>query len=144
MKIVICGSIQFTPEIKKTADALVNMGHQVVIPDGAERIINGEITLEKFMNNVEKGEGPKAKIKHDVIRKYYKKICDNDAILVLNFTKKNIENYIGGNTFLEMGFAYVLNKPIYLFNPIPQISYSDEIITMQPIVINQDLAKIIA
>ena len=30
------------------------------------------------------------------------KICEADALLVCNFTKKGIENYIGANTFLEM------------------------------------------
>jgi len=38
-----------------------------------------------------------------------------------------------------MGFAYVLEKGIYLLNPIPDIGYRDEIVAMQPTVINGDL-----
>ena len=34
-----------------------------------------------------------------------------------------------------MGFAHVLNKKIYLLNNIPEMSYSDEIRAMQPIVL---------
>lgn len=143
MKISICASIQFTPQIKEIADKLALQGHKVIIPDGTERIINGETTLDEFLDKTSKGEGAEAKIKYDVIRKYFHKIESCDAILILNFTKKGIDNYIGGNTFLEMGFAHVLNKKIYLYNPIPKMMYLDEIITMQPIVINGDLEKII-
>ena len=59
-----------------------------------------------------------------------------------NFDKHNIQNYIGGNTFLEMGFAHILKKPIYLLNEIPEMSYTDELRAMQPIVIKGDLLKI--
>ena len=142
MKISICASIQFTPQIKKISDQLKINGHEVIIPDGAERIINGEITLKEFKEKIARGEGFEAKIKHDVIRKYFEKIKNSDSILVLNFTKKNIENYVGGNTFLEMGFAYVLNKKIFLYNPIPDMHYKDEIIAFKPVVLNGDLAKI--
>lgn len=65
-----------------------------------------------------------------------------NVILVLNLDKKGISNYIGGNTFLEMGFAHVLNKTIYLYNNIPDILYTDEINTMKPIIIGGDLLKI--
>ena len=78
-----------------------------------------------------------------MIKRYYKIIQNSDAVLVLNFDKNGIKNYIGGNTFLEMGFAYVLNKPIYLVNPIPDMIYTDEIKAMQPKILNGDLGKII-
>jgi diphthamide synthase subunit DPH2 len=139
MKISICASIQFTNEIKQISDYLKSKGHEVIIPDGAERIISGEISMEQFLINVESGEGANQKIEHDVLREYFKKIGNSDAILVLNYKKKNIENYIGGNTFLEMGFAYVQNKKIFLYNPIPEMHYKDELITMQPIIINGNL-----
>lgn len=41
-----------------------------------------------------------------------------------------------------MAFAHVLNKKIFLLNPIPQINYSDEIEAMNPIILNHDLSKI--
>lgn len=139
MKISICASIQFTPKIKEVYDQLIRKGHTVTIPDGSERILNGETTLEQYLDDVSRGEGVKNKIRHDVIRGYFKKIGDSDAILVLNLEKNNIPNYIGGNTFLEVGFAFVLNKKIYLFNPIPEMHYKDELIAMQPIVIDRNL-----
>jgi predicted RNA-binding protein with PUA domain len=62
--------------------------------------------------------------------------------LVVNEDLNNVEGYIGGNTFLEMGFAHVLNKKIFLLNPIPEMGYEDEIVAMKPVVLNNDLEKI--
>ena len=69
-------------------------------------------------------------------------IGELNAVLVLNPDKKGIKNYIGGNTLIEMGFAYVLDKKIFLYNPIPEMSYTDEIKAMKPIILNKDLSKI--
>ena len=143
MKIVICGSIEFTPKIKEIADWLTNEDHVVDIPLTSQRIINGELTLEKFKKEKQKnGDGSFRKIKDDVIRRYYEIIKECDAILVLNLEKNRIKNYIGGNTFLEMGFAHVLNKKIYLLNEIPNMPYTDEIKAMQPIVLKGNLDAI--
>ncbi len=148
MKIVICGSIDFTLEIREIASALTKRGHEVDIPFTSQRIINGELTLKDFLNEKDKNgdgafrESAMRKIKDDVIKRYYDKIKKSDVILVLNLKKKGIANYIGGNTFLEMGFAHVLNKKIYLYNNVPDLSYSDEINAMQPIILSGDLSKI--
>lgn len=148
MKIVICGSIDFTPKIKEVADELTASGHEVDIPLTSQRIINGELTMEDFLKEKEANgdeafrESAMRKIKDDVIKRYYKKIKGSDAILILNLEKKGISGYIGGNTFLEMGFAYVLDKKIYLYNEAPDMGYSDEISAMQPVIIGGDLSKI--
>jgi nucleoside 2-deoxyribosyltransferase len=148
MKIVICGSIDFTFKIKEIADILSDQGHEVDIPLTSQRIINGELTLEDFLNEKNKNgdasfrESALRKIRDDVIKRYYHKIADSDVILVLNLDKKGIPNYIGGNTFLEMGFAHVLDKTIYLYNNIPDISYTDEINAMKPVILDGDLLKI--
>ena len=100
--------------------------------------------MEEFFKEKEiNGDGAFRKIKEDLIKRYYDKIKTCDAILVLNIDKNSIKNYIGGNVFLEMGFAHVLNKPIYLYNDLPDMNYSDELKAMRPIIINGDLKKII-
>jgi hypothetical protein len=143
MKIVICGSIDATYEIKEIADKLKEKGFETEIPLTSQRILNGELTLDEFKKEKEKnGDGFVRKVKDDVIRRYYELIKNSDAVLIVNYPKKGIDNYIGGNTFLEMGFAHVLNKKIFLLNPIPEISYKDEIMAMQPVVLNGDLSKI--
>jgi len=143
MKIVICGSIDATYEIKKIADELETMGHKTEIPLTSQRILNGELTLDEFKKEKEaNGDGFVRKVKDDVIRRYYELIRNSDAVLVANYPKKGIKDYIGGNTFLEMGFAHVLEKKIYLLNPIPEIGYKDEILAMEPVVLGGDLGGI--
>ena len=87
-------------------------------------------------------ESAAEKIKGDLIRKYFDKIKLGDSVLVANYTKNDIQNYIGGNTLIEMAFAHILQKPIYLLNPVPEMRYTDEIVAMTPIVIDGDLQQI--
>ncbi len=143
MKIAICASINVTLKIKEVSDILQSLGHEVVISVTSQRILSGELTMEKFLQEKEKnGDGVFRKIKYDAIRGYYEKLKKIDSVLVLNIDKNGIKNYIGGNTFLEIGFAYVLKKPIFLYNEIPNMLYTDELLAMKPIVINKDLNKI--
>ena len=148
MKIVICASIDFTPRIKEAAESLRNAGHSVEIPVTSKRIIDGELTLEEYLREKgSKGDGniretAARKIKDDVIRHYYRLIKESDAILVLNLEKKGIRGYIGGNTLIEMAFAHVLGKKIFLYDQIPEMAYTDEIEAMQPTAIDGDFEKV--
>jgi diphthamide synthase subunit DPH2 len=143
MKITICSSIDFTYEVKEIANKLEKAGHEVEIPLTSQRILRGEMTLEEFKEEKEQnGDGFVRKVMDDVIRRYFEIIKNSDAVLVVNCEKNGTENYIGGNTFLEMGFAHVLRKKIYLLNPIPESSYRDELVAMQPVVLNGGLEKI--
>jgi hypothetical protein len=36
-----------------------------------------------------------------------------DCLLILNYTHRGYENYVGGNSFLEMVIAFYLNKEIF-------------------------------
>lgn len=142
MKIVISASLDFTYKIKEIADKLIKKDYEVTIPLTAEKILNGELTLEQIIKEKGNGDILKRVIEYDVLRYYFNKIKECDALLVLNLDKKRIKNYIGGATFLEMGFAHVLNKKIFLLNPIPEIGYKEEINGMQPIILYGNLNKI--
>lgn len=83
-------------------------------------------------------ESGKRKIDLDLINTHYLKILQSDCILVTNFEKNGIKDYIGGNTFLEMGFAFVNKRPIFILNAIPDMAYKSEIIGMKPTVLNSD------
>ena len=118
-------------EAKKFLEAL---GHICVVPEGTEEYASGRRVSS---------ECSKRKIEHDLIRKHWREIELGDAILVVNCIKNGIENYIGGNTFLEMGFAYILNKKMFLLNPVPEIRLiRQEVVAMQPIALNGDLSRI--
>ena len=143
MKITICASINFTNEIGQVAEVLKAAGHEIVIPETSGMILRKEVTLGQIVEEKHTGEFVNRVIRQDSIARYYEKVKDCDAILVLNIDKKGIKNYIGGNTFLEIGFAHVLGKKIYLYNPIPEIEYyKDEIKSMQPVILNRDLKQI--
>ena len=148
MNIVICGSIDFTKEIDEASKFLTGRGHTTDIPLTSQRILRGELTLEDFSRERETDAGngiresSMRKIHDNVIKRYFEIIRKSDAILVLNKEKRGVKNYIGGNTFLEMGFAHVLEKKIFLLNDIPDVSYTDEIRAMQPTVLHGNISLI--
>lgn len=142
MKIAICGSLDFTYEIKKLADELQKMNFEVHIPISSDKILKGEVSLEEIKKAKKNGTFSDRAIKYDSIRAYWNIINNCDCILVANYSKKRIKNYIGGNSFLEMGFAHVLRKKIFLLNDIPKMIYIDEIKAMQPIILKGDLSKV--
>lgn len=137
MKIIICSSISASDEVLRVKKELESKGHQVEIPDG---IKNEYLSGRTSVSASEKAED---KIKYDVIKSYFEKIKQNDAVLVVNPEKNGIKDYIGGNTLIEMAFAYVLNKKLYLLYQIPDLPYSSEILAMKPMIINGELSKII-
>ncbi len=143
MKIAICGSLDFTYEINELKNKLEKKELEVSIPLSSEKILKGEVSLEEILKEKDKGEFSKRAIKFDSIKSYWEIIKNSEVILVANFEKRGIKNYIGGNTFLEMGFAHILNKKIYLLNNVPEMIYSDEIKTMQPIILYGNLSNII-
>lgn len=144
MKIAICSSVAFTEKIKEVADELKKLGHETEIPYSAQKILDGEISLENFLKVKDK-EGDltfRNKASEDLIKRYYRLIQNSDAILVINLDKNGVKNYIGGSVLMEMGFAHVLGKKIFLLNPAPEMSYRDEILAVNPVVINNDLKEI--
>lgn len=117
--ICLCGSIKFAPEMKAWAKILQAGGKQVLLPVGVKRIDEETAANEAY---------DKAKLKRefDAIKAHFEEIEKSDAILVCNYDKNGIQNYIGANTFLEMGFAHCLGKKIYLVNPLPDMPYMND------------------
>ena len=123
-------------------DKLEALEHEVYLPYSAEKIMKGELSSEVIEQAKEDGTFYKVVMENDAIRRWHDVIEKSNAILVANYDKKGIKNYIGGNSFLEIGFAYVMDKKVYLMNPIPDVPYKDEILSMQPVIIDGDLSKI--
>jgi hypothetical protein len=112
------------------------MGHDVFMSKFAHYFV-GKTDAEKEVIKLHQ------KNKNDAIREFWKPMQNADAQLVVNVDKDGVKNYIGGNAFLEMGFAHVLNQKIFLLNPIPEMPYyKTEIVAMRPEIINGDLSKI--
>ncbi len=136
MKIVICGSMKLSRRMIEVCDELQKFKHDVVLPRYTEEY--SKMNKSDHIHN----ESVKNKIENDLIRDYYNEIARNDAILVVNDSLNEVAGYIGGNSFLEMGFAHVLNKKIYLLNKIPESSFKDELIAMQPMILEGDFSRI--
>lgn len=137
MKITICGSSKFRHEMVENMEKLQALGHNVIVHEHYIKSVKGE--MPELMERVER-EHAALKREQNYIKWYHNAIKSSDAILVLNFEKNGIENYIGGNTLMEIGFAHVNDKKIFLYNPIPTgVSYVDEIEAMTDVIINGDL-----
>ncbi|UZE94017.1 MAG: hypothetical protein IB618_00365 [Candidatus Pacearchaeota archaeon] len=95
MKITICCSKKYFPEIQKFLGSLNDSKNEFLTPD-----LN-------FMGEI--NETTKRKLS-DV---HHEKIRSSDAIYIYN-----PNNEIGRSTNLEMGFAIALNKKIFAFKKI--------------------------
>ena len=136
MKIGIIGSMQYTEKMIEARDELIKHGHDTFVTNLASPFI-GKTDEEK--------EVIKLHQKHnlDAIREFWRLMQGADAVLVMNFDKHGIQNYIGGNTLMEIGFAHVLNQRIFLYHPIPEMPYcKSEIEAVKPVIINEDLSLI--
>jgi len=141
MKITLCGSMSFADKLVDAYQKLEKLGHQPMMHEDMFGVADGTAKeLEDIRNNVEHSE---IKRKYGYIKWWHDSIRNSDGILVLNYDKNGIKNYIGGNTLIEMGFAHVNNKKVFLLNPIPEEApYVDEIKAMADVILKGDLSKI--
>lgn len=65
----------------------------------------------------------------------------SDAILIANYKKNNIENYIGFNSIMEIGMAFNQKKKIFMLFKNP-INSSDELNAIGVIELNGDTSLI--
>lgn len=138
MKITICTSMSFAKEMFAIKQQLEQLGHEVYLPEGADDYLHG------LVKKIGGSEGAERKKKYNLIRKHFNLIKNSDAILVINNKKNEIRNYIGGNSFLEIGFAHILEKKIFLMNDIPDIELiGQEIEAIDPTILHGDLTKIL-
>ncbi len=137
MKIGIIGSMQFTDKMLEYREKLLELGHDAFVTDLHKAMVGKtDFEIEEIKLH--------QKYNMDAIRKFWRMMQGADAVLVLNIDKNGVQNYVGGNTLMEIGFAHVLNQKIFMLNPIPEMPYcKTEIEAVKPIVINGDLKKII-
>lgn len=135
MKLFIACSKHFYDRIPEIQKELESYGHIVSMPNSYDAPL-----MEEEMKI--KGLEAHVQWKAEMLRRDKQNIAPNDGILVLNFQKNGQPNYIGGATFLEIYKAWEMNKKLFLFNPIPDNILRDELIGMNPLVLNGDLTKI--
>ena len=131
MKIFIASSKHFYDRIMPIKENLELRGHEITLPNCFENPFEEE--------EMESGSEEHVNWKDEMMRRTDASIAPQDAILVLNFEKNGIPNYIGGATFMEVIKAWEMNKKIFFYNSLPNCSFSDELRGMSPVVINGEL-----
>jgi hypothetical protein len=128
MKIFLICSKKFYDQIPPIKKHLEGKGHLISLPNCYDD--PGTEDRYREMGAAEHSAWKATMLKHstDVIE-------DNEAVLVLNFEKNGMANYIGGATFLEMYDAFRLGKKIYLYNEIPEGILEDEIRGFDPVLL---------
>lgn len=114
-KVVICSSRIFQQKSQNWKKKLENLGYDVIkVP-----LLANQNSLEDYKN---------------VHTLHYKKIAETDILLILNFEKNGIKNYIGASVFAEIAYAIGLNISlgknieIYCINNLPKSSpYTEEL-----------------
>jgi hypothetical protein len=133
MKLTICSSATFYKMIPELVRELENMGISVLTP-----VLSESATDYSLMELDER-----ARTKQKFIDRHLEKIRLSECILVVNFAKNDMLSYIGPNVFMEMAFAYALNKKIYVLYRIPKMGHENEILGIQPICLDGNISKII-
>ncbi len=153
MKITICGSIGFYKEMESARDELLELGHEIKIPELALEVPKefGGGKKMYFGQYIEENGGIDSfpvgnkiwDLKENAIRDHYEKINWADVILVINQEKRGIAGYIGGNTLIEIRVAFYFKKPIFILNPVSsELSYKQEILGIKPVILNGNLNNI--
>lgn len=135
MKIFIICSKKFYSQIPPIQETLEKLGHELTFPNTYP-----DTGVEDRYRLVSEAE--RAAWKATMLQKSLDSVNRNEAVLVLNFEKNGMVNYVGGATFLEMYDAYRLGKKIFLYNDVPVGILEDEINGFGPIVINGNLDRI--
>ena len=134
MKIMLINSAKFEDREQEFVDKLSIEGHAVLYTSGYDEPKPDDETWLDYGSRM--------------MKKSIKTIQDVDAVLCLNFDKGRQKNYIGGATFIEMGYAFEHGKKIFILNNIPEDGKSGpkikfEIEMFKPIILNGDLSKIL-
>jgi len=103
-RVVLCGSMKVKEEIFKVQKELEEKNYEVYIP-------------AESLEEMSKGEAS---------RRHFKKVIDNDIVVVVNAKKKGIDNYIGPNSLAEIAFGFYFKKKVYLLYDYYE-PYKDEL-----------------
>lgn len=135
MKIFLISSRRQYHHIPDVALLLEQQGHELIYPNSF-----ADPDSEKRVRVLGKDEH--SAWKKEKLHESIDKVRSADAVLVFNYEKEGVSNYIGGATFLEMYQAFLEGKSIYLMNPVPAGILADEIEGFEPIILNGDLSAL--
>jgi hypothetical protein len=131
-QITICGSMQFSQQMRQLQQELEKLGWVVLTPDLSE-----SSTAYQTLPDHEK-----SKAKKKLINRHFEKIKKSDAILVANYDKKGVSGYIGSNTLMEIAVAHAFHKKIYVLHQLENQSCEEEVRALTTRFLDGDVANL--
>ena len=123
MKIRIVGSMKFYDKFLKARSALEAKGNTIILPPKDRVVMDKEI-------------------KRKQMEKFLQDLTSVDAVLVMNFDKDSkTRSYVGANTLMEIGMAFLNNKKIYVLNTPPE-SCKEELEALDCVYLNGDINRL--
>lgn len=141
--ITICSSAAFYKQAIEIQNQLNKLDCEVIVPIMATRMKeSGDFDVSHYKTwFADPGDYYK---KAELMRGHFEEVEKGDAILVLNYEKHGVDNYIGANVLMEMALAFWLNKPIFIINELPDdSSFEEEIMGMDPILLHGDASSLL-
>lgn len=140
--ITLCSSLSFYKQALAIRNELEKQGFKVRVPFTAT-IMEKTGDYKRSTYKTWYKDPKMFKLKARVMQKHFIEVASADAVLVINLKRKGIEGYIGGNVLMEMGLAFYLKKPIFIWNNVSRSSpFYEEIMGMLPRFLNKDSTKI--
>lgn len=128
--VALCGSMKHISLWEKVIDELRASGLTVSTPALTEESIDWANLPEEEV--VER--------KGRFVRRHFANIALAKSVLVCNYEKNGIANYVGTNSHMEMTAGFVYEKPLFLLNPVPFQDSREEVLALEPTVLNGDLS----
>ena len=140
--IVVCSSANFYRQAVEIEATLRAQGLEVVLPITAEKMKqSGDFDVSHYKTWF--GDAKDYHKKATLIRTHFAEIVQGDAVLVLNYEKHGVANYIGGNVLMEMAIAFHLGKPIFVLNEAPEgSSLLEEVLGMEPVFLHGNVSNL--
>ena len=139
LRLAVCSSASFYERVILLSYELEKLDIGVVLPKTAAMMKSEGAKNEELADWLGHLGGTARKAQ--LIRGHFDEISNSDAILVANYEKHGVENYIGPNVLMEMAAAFHLKKPIYVLNDIPEGSpLIDEILGLEPVFLKGDIS----
>ena len=130
--VAVCGSMAYKERWIEIIGKLRAEGLTVSAPDLSENSDWSAFSDEEVVRK-----------KGWLIRRHFANIASAKVVLICNYDKNDTKGYVGGNCFLEMGAAFVYGKPVFLLGGVPEQDNREEILALEPVVLNGDLNGLI-
>jgi hypothetical protein len=142
LTVALCASASFYEQMSTVQEQLEALGFIAIVPTAATRMkANNDFDVTHYKTwFADPGDYDK---KGELMRDHFNKVAASDAILVLNYEKHGVTNYIGPNVLTEMALMFYLQRPIFVLNELPDPTpFEEELKGMRPVILQGHVADI--